>query len=114
MSPGGLCFLTSISISGFDLQVLWNNSNSIFPPDRMNVFSIEGLTALLERHGFECIELSTPGLLDVEIVANAYRQNPSMRLPRFVKYMLDKRDSETYQSFQEFLQRNRLSSFASG
>lgn len=109
--PGGLCFLTTISISGFDLQVLWEKSNSIFPPDRINVFSTEGLVILFERHGFECIELSTPGLLDIEIVANAYKENPLMDLPRFVKYLLDKRDINAHQSFQQFLQMNRLSSF---
>lgn len=109
--PGGLCFLTTISISGFDLQVLWEKSNSIFPPDRINVFSTEGLMLFSERHGFECIELSTPGLLDVEIVANAYKENPSLDLPRFLKYFLDKRDTNAHQSFQEFLQLNRLSSF---
>jgi len=109
--PGGLCFLTTVSISGFDLQVLWDKSNSIFPPDRINVFSTEGLLTLFERHGFDCIELSTPGLLDVEIVANAYKENPSLVLPRFVKYLLEKRDINAYRSFQEFLQLNRLSSF---
>jgi hypothetical protein len=108
----GLCFLTTISVSGFDLQVLWEKSNSIFPPDRINALSIEGLGILFERHGFECIELSTPGLLDIEIVANAYKEDPSINLPRFVKYLLDKRDDDAHQLFQEFLQMNRLSSFA--
>ena len=110
LSVGGLCFLTTISVSGFDVQVLWEKSNSIFPPDRINAFSIEGLTILFERHGFECLELSTPGLLDIEMVANAYKEDPSLDLPRFVKYLLDNRGSTTHQSFQEFLQMNRLSS----
>lgn len=109
--PGGLCFLTTISISGFDLQVLWDKSNSIFPPDRMNVLSTEGLVLLFERHGFECIELSTPGLLDVQIVANAYKENASIEIPRFVRYLIDQRDNDALQTFQEFLQMNRLSSF---
>jgi len=109
--PGGLCFLTTISISGFDLQVLWERSNSIFPPDRINVPSLEGLVLLSERHGFDCLELSTPGLLDIEVVANAYKEDPSINLPRFVRYILDNRDPGTLQSFQEFLQLNRLSSF---
>ena len=111
MVSGGLCFLTTISISGFDLQVLWDKSNSIFPPDRMNVLSTEGLMILFERHSFECIELSTPGLLDVQIVANAYKENASIEIPRFVRYLIDQRGSDTLQTFQEFLQINRLSSF---
>lgn len=109
--PGGLCFLTTISISGFDLQVLWDKSNSIFPPDRMNVLSTEGLMTLFERHGFECIELSTPGLLDVQIVANACKENTSIEIPRFIRYLIDQRSDDTLQTFQEFLQMNQLSSF---
>lgn len=111
LSVGGLCFLTTISISGFDLQVLWEKSNSIFPPDRINVLSLEGLILLFERHGFDCLELSTPGLLDIEVVANAYKEDPSIDLPRFVRYLLENRDVNTHHSFQEFLQMNRLSSF---
>lgn len=111
MVPGGVCFLTTISVSGFDLQVLWDKSDSVFPPDRMNVLSTEGLLTLLERHGFECIELSTPGLLDVQIVAGALKENPDIEAPRFVKYLLSNRDEDAHQSFQEFLQMNRLSSF---
>lgn len=108
---GGLCFITTISISGFDLQMLRKESNSIFPPDRINVFSLEGIELLFERHGFECIELSTPGLLDVEIVASALKKNPSLDLPEFIRYLILKRGIDTHQAFQEFLQMNQLSSY---
>ncbi|MFH1283585.1 MAG: methyltransferase domain-containing protein [bacterium] len=109
---GGLFFLTTISISGFDLQTLWGNSQSIFPPDRINVFSREGLEILFKRHGFEIIEYSTPGILDLDIVKNAYKRNRKLDIPRFVKTLIDSEDEQLNLDFQEFLQINRLSSFA--
>ena len=111
LKSGGLCFVTTLSISGFDLQVLRKESKSIFPPDRINVLSLEGIEILFKKYGFDCIELSTPGLLDVEIVASALRDNPSLDLPGFIKYFITKRGAETHEAFQEFLQMNRLSSY---
>lgn len=107
----GLCFLTTISISGFDLQVLWENSNSIFPFDRINVFSMKGLNMVFKRHGFELLEYSTPGLLDLDIVKNAMEKDKRLKIPRFVRTLIDQGDEQIYKDFQEFLQINRLSSF---
>jgi hypothetical protein len=107
----GLCFLTGILISGFDLQTLWEKAENIFPPDRMNVFSVEGLKALFKRHDFECLEFSTPGILDVEIVEKAIEGGAEISIPRFMEYLLKNRSKETKQSFQEFLQQNLLSSY---
>lgn len=111
LKPNGLCFITTLSISGFDLQILREESNSIFPPDRINVFSLEGINLLFKKYGFECIELSTPGLLDVEIVATALKKNPSLKLSAFIKYLITKRDMDAHKAFQEFLQMNQLSSY---
>ena len=106
----GIFFITGSTISGFDLQVLWENSKSIFPPDRMNILSIEGFSILFKRNGFEIIELSTPGQLDVDLVKNAIKNNPNLKIPRFVSYILQNRDENSHRSFQEFLQRHKLSS----
>ncbi len=111
LCKGGLCFITTISISGFDMQVLWENSRSIFPLDRINVFSQKGLKLLSERHGFEIIEYSTPGVLDFDIVENELKKHPDMQIPRFVKTMMEREDEQLKQDFQNFLQVNRLSSF---
>jgi len=108
----GLCFMTDILISGFDLQTLWDKAQNIFPPDRLNVFSVEGLRALLKRHNFECLEFSTPGILDVEIVEKAIQHNSQIKVPKFIEYMLRNRSGESKRLFQEFLQENLLSSYA--
>lgn len=111
LCKGGLCFITTISITGFDLQVLWDNSKSILPLDRINVFSQKGLKILFERHGFEMLEYSTPGVLDFDIVEDEFKKNPNLNIPRFVKTMLERNDEQLKQDFQTFLQVNRLSSF---
>ena len=111
LKEDGLCFMTDILISGFDLQTLWDKAENIFPPDRLNVFSVEGFKALFDRHRFECLEFSTPGILDVEIVKKAMELGPHLQVPRFTEYLLRNRDVATRQNFQEFLQQNLLSSY---
>lgn len=111
LCKGGLCFMTTISISGFDLQVLWENSRSIFPIDRINVLSHKGLELLFKRHGFEMLEFSTPGVLDFDIVESEFKKHPDMPIPRFIKTVLERDDEQLKQDFQNFLQVNKLSSF---
>ena len=111
LKEGGLCFLTTILCSGFDIQILWDKAQNLFPPDRLNVFSVEGLKTLLLRHGFECLEFSTPGVLDVEIVAKAIADDTPADIPKFVRYLFETRDSSVWRSFQEFLEASLLSSY---
>jgi hypothetical protein len=112
LTPGGLLLGSTTLISGFDLQVLWDRSDSIYPPERMNLLSTEGLTTLSERHGFEMLEFSTPGTFDVEIVKRAIHANPEFPWPRFIRYLIENRDENALVELQEYLQKNRLSSFA--
>ena len=112
LAPGGLLFATTTLISGFDLQVLWDRSKNIYPPDRLNLLSAEGLSALLERHEFEMLEFSTPGMFDVEIVRRAVLSDPKAKWPRFIRYLVESRDENALSALQEYLQRFRLSSFA--
>ena len=111
LAAGGLLLASTISISGFDLQVLWEHSKSIYPPERMNLLSIEGLTMLFERHRFEVLEFSTPGMFDVEAVQRAIGADPAIPCPRFVRYMMENRDENAMSDLQEYLQKHRLSSF---
>lgn len=112
LAPGGIMLASTSLSSGFDTQVLWERSASIYPPDRLNLFSVEGLTALFERHGFEALEFSTPGRFDVEIVQRAIGEHPEGEWPRFIRYLVSNRDQEALNAFQGFLQAYRLSSFA--
>jgi len=110
LKDNGMLFCTISTISGFDLQTLWGNARTIFPPERLNLPSIEGIDQLLSRCGFETIELSTPGQLDLEGVKNALKSNKDIPVSRFVSYLINHRSEEAQQAFQEFLQRFQLSS----
>jgi hypothetical protein len=111
MGAGGLLLATTILGSGFDIQVLWDKAEGIYPPERLNLLSVEGLTCLFERHGFEALEFSTPGTFDVETVRQAVNADPGGDWPRFIRYMVEHRDEAAMEGLQEYLQRARLSSF---
>ena len=108
--PGGWLILTTLTSSGFDIQTLWERSNAVTPPQHLNLLSIEGMRHLMARAGFDIIDLSTPGRLDVNIVENACAADPGVPLPRFLRYLFEHRDAATREQFQAFLQTALLSS----
>ena len=97
--------------SGFDVGVLGLRNLYLYPPDRANCFSRRGLELLLTRAGFTLLEVSTPGVLDVEIVQAHLRQIPSLILSGFERQLLAA-TAETQAAFQAFLQQHGMSSFA--
>jgi len=110
LQPGGLLFLTTITWSGFDLQVLGEHSKNLLPLTHLNLLSLEGIRRLLARHGFDIVELSTPGQLDTEIVVHAVAEDPAITLSPFVDELIRRRDEHVHRAFQEFLQEALLSS----
>jgi hypothetical protein len=109
--PGGLIFVTALVSSGFDMTVLGFQNRYLYPPDRTNCFSLRGMVRLLEAAGFGLVEVSTPGVLDVEIVAAHAQYDPSLPLSAFERQLLAA-DRPTWSAFQAFLQEGGLSSFA--
>jgi 2-polyprenyl-3-methyl-5-hydroxy-6-metoxy-1,4-benzoquinol methylase len=110
LKPGGILLFTTLTISGFDLLVLGENSKSISPPHHINFLSVEGIRALIRRCGLTELLIETPGKLDVDIVKNMYEELPELKLPDFVEYLIKNRDSAAHNDFQQFLQKNNLSS----
>jgi hypothetical protein len=111
LRTGGLVFVTALVCSGFDMVVLGAQNMYLYPPDRANCFSLDGLEKLLVRGGYKPVELSTPGVLDVEIVAVHQKHYPNLKLSPFEQQLMAG-DEETRTAFQTFLQQNRMSSFA--
>ena len=111
LKPGGLLFVTALASSGFDVAVLGLHNQYLYPPDRANCFSLQGLELLLRQSKFKLVEVSTPGVLDVEIVQAHRKENPSLPLSRFEAQVLNS-DADTLSAFQSFLQQQGLSSFA--
>lgn len=110
LRPGGLLFLSAPSISGFDLQVLWDRSRTITPPEKINLLSLEALRAMFPAELWTVHELSTPGMFDADAVRRAIAEEPNGPWPRVVRQLV--RDDQAAEALQEFLQRRRLSSFA--
>jgi hypothetical protein len=110
MAPEGMLFITTRISTGFDLQVLGPSAPYIFVPEHLNLLSEAGIERLMERAGFEVVEFSTPGQLDVQFVNEALKLDPSIEVPEFFRHMLNERDELTHHDFQNFLQKNRLSS----
>jgi SAM-dependent methyltransferase len=110
LKPRGILVFTTLTISGFDLQVLWNKSKSISPPHHINFLSVEGLEILVNRCGLEIVEISTPGKLDVDIVQNMMEEDSEIEIPRFLEYMFKQRSEADLEALQSYLQANKLSS----
>lgn len=108
---GGHVFVSTLCVDGFDIQTLWEKSNSVFPPHHLNFMSIEGFKRLFNRAGMEITDISTPGVLDVDIVRNFMKNDPgAFPNNRFLKKIVN--DTELAKSFQEYLSSNLLSSHA--
>lgn len=109
--PGGYVFVSTLCVDGFDIQTLWERSNSIFPPHHINFLSVDGFGRLFERAGLEVVSITTPGVLDVDIVRNAWRKDPNhFAGNRFLGQLMA--DDTRAAAFQDFLSANRLSSHA--
>lgn len=101
LSEGGLLILTCPNAKGFDMSVLGEKSES-FNPEHLNYFNPKSLSLLVENSGFEVLEISTPGKLDVELVKKQAKKDD---LSPFMWGLVNLGDK-----FQTFLQENCLSS----
>jgi hypothetical protein len=111
--PGGLLFATCPVSSGFEIQSLWDKSPSVIPPDKLNLPSVKGLIDLFTSSGkWRILELSTPGMFDVEVVKQTIAQSPNEQWPRSLRALIDTIDQQGVHMFTEYLQSQRLSSFA--
>ncbi len=112
LSLGGIAFITSPVSSGFEVQTLWDGSPTIQPPDKLNVPSVKGLQMLFPAPKWEILELSTPGMFDVELVRKAIAENPKKSWPRIVRSLVEETNTNGKMALVELLQSQRLSSFA--
>ena len=120
LAPGGLLAFTTRSSSGLDIQVLWERCPTVFPADHLNLLSVEGVRMMLEAAGFDLLEVSTPGQLDVELVERVLNEAPARATfasevappaaTRFLRYLLRHRGPEARTGLQQFLQQHLLSS----
>lgn len=109
LKPGGILFLTALNCEGFDIQLLWEYSKNIYPPQHINFFNPSSLRKILEDKGFFIEEISTPGRLDWDIVENAIKEGtfcPGRLWSNFSKNT----SANAKEDFQLFLSKHKLSS----
>lgn len=108
--PGGLVFISTLSIDGFDLQILGEKSTQISPPHHINFLSIEGFKNIFKKAGLVNINVTTPGRLDVDIIRNAISEDTIKINNNFLSNLI--LNDNHAPLFQKFLAENCLSSHA--
>ena len=108
-APGGHILMTGLCGTGFDILVLRQHSRAIAPPHHLTFLSHAGVGRLLRGAGLEEVSFFTPGLLDVDIVANAYAADPAAVGDGFARHLVSAASDGERQAFQRFLAENGLS-----
>lgn len=110
LKSNGVLILNTRLGSGFDILTLKGEMDSIFPYEHIMLPSRKGLELILEKAGYELLEITTPGTRDMEAV---FRNQEKIEDGNFfVKYLLETADRSILEDFQQFLQKSGLSSFA--
>ena len=64
---GGIIMISCPNGEGFDFSILGKECNSV-DHEHLNYFNPDSIEILLNRAGFEVLEVTTPGELDVDLV----------------------------------------------
>ena len=97
---------TTLSSMGVDIQSLWKESKSISPPMHLNFLNPKSVEILLKDIGFETLEVTTPGKLDIDIMENNLEKIKDKFWSNFIEYASKDEKDE----MQEFLSGFGLSS----
>lgn len=99
MASGDLFIFTTLSGTGVDIQALWENSKSVYPPHHLNFLNPKAVNLLLLRLGLENLGITTPGKLDLDILAN----NQSFIKDRFWSTFINLATDKEKQVWQEII-----------
>lgn len=110
LRPGGLLILSCPNGRGFDVGTLKMLSGS-FDHEHVNYFNPQSLALLVQRCGFETLDVQTPGELDAELVRKKVKAGDlSLADQPLLHEVLVARWNELGDQFQQFLSTNCLSS----
>ena len=109
LNSEGLLILSCPNFRGFDFQILGVKYGNI-DHEHLNYFNPNSLRLLIERCGFQVLEILTPGQLDADIVRDrALKGTISLEGQPFLKTVIIDRWSEIGNNFQQFLADNLMS-----
>ena len=109
LKPGGWLLLTTLNGEGFDIQVLWEKSKSIYPPCHINFFNPDSLSILLRSAVLVVEELDTPGKLDWDIVEGIILET-DVEAGRFWRLLAKKGSERCKKDLQRWISENKFSS----
>jgi len=109
LRPGGYFLATTLIGEGFDIQVLWDKSRSVFPPHHLNFMNLNSLVILCQRLGFEIVVSDTPGLLDWQILEGCI-QRQEANVERIWATIIRNGSEQSKNELQDWITRNGFSS----
>lgn len=109
LQPEGVLFLTTLNGLGFDIQLLWERSKSVFPPHHLNFLNPRSIAMLLERTGFREIIVTTPGELDWDIIEGGLIHE-GLDPGRFFKTVSKYGTAESKHDLQSWVKKHNFSS----
>ncbi len=111
LAKGGMLLLTCPNIEGLDTLMLGREATAV-DHQHLNYFSPKTLSLLLQRAGFQQIQIQTPGELDVDLLRRARSEGKinDDRLGPFLSKIIHEASPIQDRLFQEFLQAAKLSS----
>lgn len=107
MDKKEIFIFTMINGLGFDIQLLWECSQSVHPPHHLNFFNPRSIKFVLKRYGFRELEVTTPGRLDIDIVLNCF---DGVKEKRFWSYFFNGLGKAGRGELQRLIREKNLSS----
>lgn len=106
MKKEDLFIFTTLSGTGVDILALGESSKSVCPPHHLNFFNPWSIELLLTKLGFDCLQVTTPGKLDIDILCN----NAALIKDPFWRTFLDLATEEHKSVWQHIISETKWSS----
>ena len=106
MKKEDLFIFTTLSGTGVDILALGESSKSVSPPHHLNFFNPWSIELLLTKLGFDCLQVTTPGKLDIDILCN----NEALIKDPFWRTFLDLATEEHKSVWQHIISETKWSS----
>ena len=111
LNPGGCLYLTCPNIAGFETTILAEKAGTV-DHEHLNLFNPSSLKGLVKKIEFEKIIVKTPGVLDFDVVKQAYlsKKIENKHLGTFLLNLINLEDKAVENKFQKFLIKTNHSS----